>query len=61
MLPIVAWLVWRRRRDLARLAPEPFWPGLLLIAGIGLAWLVAHVAGVLFYEQLSFAPSYRLS
>ncbi|HYJ32482.1 MAG TPA: exosortase A [Candidatus Binatia bacterium] len=55
VIPITAWLVWRRRADLRALAPEPFWPGLLLIAGAGALWLVAHVAGVLFYEQLAFA------
>lgn len=55
VVPIVAWLVWRRREDLAQLTPEPFWPGLLAIAGVGAIWLVAHVAGVLFYEQLAFA------
>jgi len=55
VIPITAWLVWRRRRDVARLAPTPFLPGLLGIAGAGALWLVAHMAGVLFYEQLAFA------
>lgn len=55
VIPIVAYLAWRRRADLRQLSPEPFWPGLLLILGAGAVWLVAHVAGVLFYEQLAFA------
>jgi len=55
VIPIAAYLAWRRRDDLRLLTPEPFWPGLLLIAGAGAVWLVSHVAGVLFYEQLAFA------
>jgi exosortase A len=54
VVPIAAWLVWRRRRTLRLLAPEPFLPGLLAIAGAGALWLVANAAGVLFYEQLAF-------
>lgn len=55
VLPIAAFLSWRRRDDLRRLTPEPFLPGLLLIAASGALWVVAHSAGVLFYEQLAFA------
>jgi exosortase A len=55
VLPIAAFLAWRRRDELRRMAPEPFLPGLLLIAGIGALWAVSHSAGVLFYEQLAFA------
>jgi exosortase A len=55
VIPIVAFLVWRRRDTLRRMTPEPFLPGLLGIAGAGALWLVAHAAGVLFYEQLAFA------
>ncbi|MGE5178139.1 MAG: exosortase A [Bacteroidota bacterium] len=55
VIPIVAYLVWRRRHDLARVTPEPFWPGLFLTAGSGAVWLVAQAAGVLFYEQLALA------
>lgn len=55
VIPITAWLVWRRRHDVARLTPTPFLPGLLGMAAAGVLWLVAHMAGVLFYEQLAFA------
>src|SRR5688572_8963191 len=55
VIPIAAWLAWRRRGELARMEPEPFLPGLLLIAAAGALWIVAHAAGVLFYEQLGFA------
>jgi len=55
VLPVAAFLAWRRRDEVRRLAPEPFLPGLLAIAGIGALWVVAHAAGVLFYEQLAFA------
>jgi exosortase A len=55
VLPIAGFLAWRRRDELRRLAPEPFLPGLLLIAASGALWVVSHAAGVLFYEQLAFA------
>jgi exosortase A len=42
--PIVLWLVWRRRGDLAAMAPAPA-PWLLLpIAGAGMLWLLGDLA-----------------
>jgi exosortase A len=55
VVPIAAWLVWRRREALRRLAPRPFLPGLIAIGAVGGLWLVANAAGVLFYEQVAFA------
>ena len=60
VIPIAAFLAWRRREVLRRMAPEPFLPGLIGIAGAGALWLVAHTAGVLFYEQLAFALLFPL-
>ena len=44
--PVLAWLVWQRRRELARLDPIAWWPGLLLVAAGGLAWLFGEAGGV---------------
>ncbi len=55
VVPIAAWLVWRRREALRALPPRPFLPGLIAIGGAGALWLLADAAGVLFYEQLAFA------
>lgn len=44
VVPIVAWLVWRQRHDIARHAPQPS-PGVLpMLALMGLIWLVGEVA-----------------
>ena len=50
--PIIAWLVWQRLPELARLRPAA-WPGGLAFAGIGaLAWLLGEAGGVALGRQL---------
>lgn len=44
--PVVAWLVWSRRVELATLRPVAWAPGLALVAIGGLGWLVGDAAGV---------------
>ena len=44
--PIVAWLVWRARAQLAPLTPRPSWSGVALLAVAGFAWLLGEVAAV---------------
>jgi exosortase A len=39
-----AWLVWRERNVLA--TGRPFWPGLILLAGVAAGWLLARAADV---------------
>ncbi len=41
---IVLWLLWRERSRIG--APKPFLPGVLLLAGFGLVWLIALRAGL---------------
>ena len=44
--PILAWLVWLRRGELARLTPAAWWPGLAATAlGLGLC-AIGRVAGI---------------
>lgn len=49
--PVVAWLVWTRRRELARLRPQPWWPALALVGAGGFGWLLGEAAGVAFARQ----------
>lgn len=50
--PVVAWLVWTRRAELARLTPVAWIPGLCVVAAGGVGWLLGEVAGVALARQL---------
>ncbi|MBY8827086.1 exosortase A [Hephaestia mangrovi] len=50
--PVIAWLVWQRRAEVAQLAPTAWWPGLGLVAGGGFVWLVGDAASVDLFTQL---------
>ena len=45
ILPIVAWLVWQRRREVVPIAPQGWAPGLALVALAALAWLIGEAGG----------------
>ena len=50
--PIIAWLVWQRVPELARLDPIAWPGGLALAAAGGLAWLLGEAGGVALARQL---------
>ena len=50
--PILAWLVRQRWPELVKLAPQAWWPGLLLLAGGLLGWLAGTAAGINTVSQL---------
>jgi exosortase A len=52
ILPILGWLVWQRKNELAKLTPQPFWPALLYVAAGGAGWLIGDAAGVAVARQL---------
>ena len=49
--PVLAWLVWQRRSELAQLAPVAWAPGLLLVAAGGSGWLLGEAGSVTFARQ----------
>ena len=49
--PILAWLVWQRRRDLAQLCPQAWGPGLLAVAVGAFVWLVGDAAAVALFRH----------
>ena len=61
IVPISAWLMWRRRAELQNLAVAPFWPALLLLAVCGIAWLLGNVGGVSIVQQFALAAMLPLS
>ena len=51
--PITLWLIWRRRQELAPLAPIPAWPMLLPVAAMAFAWLLGDLVAVNAVTQLA--------
>jgi exosortase A len=54
VVPIVVWLVWRRRGALSHIQPRPNLWAILLLAGAGLAWLLGDLVAVNALTQLAF-------
>lgn len=52
LLPVLGWLVWLRRHELAKLTPRGWWPGLLWMAGGSFTWLVGDAASVAMFRQI---------
>ena len=44
--PVIAWLVWQRRAELALVPPQGWWPGLALVGAGGFAWVLGDAASV---------------
>jgi exosortase A len=44
--PIIGWLVWLRRGELAKLTPRPWMPGLIWVAGGASIWFIGDAASV---------------
>ncbi|MGO4381854.1 exosortase A [Pseudoduganella sp. RAF53_2] len=61
ILPISLWLIWRQRDVLETLPVKPFWPGLILVAGCGVAWLLADLVEVQIVKQYAFAAMMPLT
>ena len=51
--PITLWLIWRRRQELALLAPKPAWPMLFPVAAVAFAWLLGDLVAVNAVTQLA--------
>lgn len=54
VFPIVIWLIWRMRGDLAHVAPRPDPLGLVALAAAGASWLLADAGSVNVVEQYAF-------
>lgn len=49
---ILGWLVSLRWREVVKIAPQGWWPGLVLFAGAGFLWLLGDFAGLSLATQL---------
>lgn len=53
VLPIVLWLVWRKRAELHHLVPRPNFLMLVLLAGLGMMWLLGDLVAINSVTQLA--------
>lgn len=51
LVPILGWLVWIRRRELAQLTPVGWKPGLIWVAGATLCWFLGALADVALFRH----------
>lgn len=52
--PLVAWLAWQRREELAQLTPKIWLPGLLLVAAGAFGWLLGYAGGISLARHAGF-------
>ena len=52
LVPVIGWLAWLRREQLAKLEPRCWWPGLAWMASGSLIWLVGDAASVAMLRQI---------
>lgn len=50
--PIIAWVVWQRWEELAKIAPQAWWLGLVALFGALALWMLGTVAGINIASQL---------
>ena len=53
VIPVAIWMVWRESSGFAALPLKPFWPGLAVIAAIGVIWLLGELASVAVVAQFA--------
>lgn len=57
--PIIAWLTWLRRAELARVSPQGWWPGALwLVSGLGL-WTVGRALDINLIAQTGTVTAFQ--
>jgi hypothetical protein len=49
--PIVGWLIWQRKDELAVLSPRAWWPGLIGVAGASLIWMLGEAGGIALFRH----------
>jgi exosortase A len=54
IVPIIGWLVWQRKTELAQLTPKPFWPGLVIALLAALVFLLGDAADANVVRQIGF-------
>ena len=53
ILPLVGWLIWQRRSEVALLTPRIWVPGIALVGAAGFGWILGEAAGVSLIRHVS--------
>jgi exosortase A len=61
ILPLVGWLIWQRRDEVALLTPRIWAPGLALVGAAGLGWILGEAAGVSLIRHVSLVMMIQAS
>ncbi|MCB1753152.1 MAG: EpsI family protein [Gammaproteobacteria bacterium] len=61
VFPVSLWLIWGKRRQLARALPSPEYRVLILLLPVGLGWLLAYLAEVPVAQQAALIACLILS
>ncbi len=61
VLPIVAWLVWLRRSEVAQVTPAGWFPGLALVFGAALVWLIGEAGGIAIIRHIGLVAMIQAS
>ncbi len=61
ILPLVGWLIWQRRGEVACLTPRVWAPGLALVAAAGFGWILGEAAGVSLIRHASLVMMIQAS
>ncbi|CCQ72972.1 exosortase A [Magnetospira sp. QH-2] len=54
IFPVVAYLIWERKADLAWVVPKPAPWALILVSGAAVVWLIGRVTDTLLVQQIGF-------
>jgi exosortase A len=61
ILPLVGWLIWQRRGEVALLTPGIWAPGLALVVAAGFGWILGEAAGVSLIRHVSLVMMLQAS
>ena len=61
ILPLVGWLVWQRRREVAQVDPRAWVPGLAILGMVAFGWLNGEAAGVALFRHVALVGMVQAS